>query len=109
VQAFVPDVTLYHRGSRVASHSVSTNAAVIDIGELDMATQQVTAQHIVIEDGRVTQYPVKLRFAYAPELDLMARLAGMRLRERWAGWKGEPFGRSSGQHISVWEKDSKRR
>jgi hypothetical protein len=109
LQAFVPDLTLYTRGSRVAAQSVSTDAAVIDIGELDMATQQVTAQHIVIEDGRVTQYPVKLRFAYAPELDLMARLAGMQLRERWESWKREPFGPSSGRHISVWEKDSNRR
>lgn len=104
VQAFVPDVTLYNRGSRVASQSVSTEAAVIDIGELDMATQQVTAQHVVIKDGRVTMYPVKLRFAYPPELDLMARLAGLSLRERWGSWKRDPFGSSSGQHVSVWEK-----
>jgi SAM-dependent methyltransferase len=103
VQAFVPDVTLYHRGSRVATQFVSADTAVIDIGELEMATQQVTAQHVVIKDGRVTMYPVKLRFAYPPELDLMARLARLRLRERWAGWNREPFGPASGQHVSVYE------
>jgi hypothetical protein len=104
VQAFVPDVTLYNRGSRVASQSVSADTVVIDVGELDMATQQVTAQHLVIQEGSVKLYPVKLRFAYPPELDLMARLAGLRLRERWADWKRAPFAASSGQHVSMYER-----
>ena len=38
------------------------------------------------------------------ELDLMARLAGMRLRERWGGWRREPFTSESTKHVSVWEK-----
>jgi SAM-dependent methyltransferase len=108
VQAFVPDVTLYQRGARVAPQFIGMDRAVIDVAELDMATQQVTAQHLVIQDGRVTMYPVKLRFAYVPELDLMARLAGLGVRERWANWKREPFGPASGQHVSVWEKDAKK-
>jgi SAM-dependent methyltransferase len=109
VQAFVPDLTLFNRGSRVSAQHVGLDAAAFDLAELDMATQQVTAQHIVLRNGSVTLYPVTLRFAYAPELDLMGRLAGLRLRERWAGWKREQFGSSSGQHVSVWQKDSKRR
>ncbi len=44
------------------------------------------------------------RYVWPSELDLMARLAGMRLRERWGGWKREPFTNDSTQHISVWEK-----
>ncbi len=56
------------------------------------------------EHGSVTMYPVKLRFAYPPELDLMARLAGLRLRQRFAGWRSEPFSASSGQHISMYER-----
>lgn len=108
-QAFVPDMTLYQRGSRVASQHVGLDVAVIDVAELDMAAQQVTAQHVIIQDGRVTLFPVKLRFAFPSELDLMARLAGLSLRERWGGWKREPFGPSSGQHISVWEKVSQTR
>jgi SAM-dependent methyltransferase len=105
VQAFVPDLTLFNRGARVAAQHVGLDIATFDVAELDMAAQQVTAQHVVLRDGSVTLYPVKLRFAYAPELDLMARLAGLALRERWAGWKREPFGPSSGQHVSVWEKE----
>src|SRR6266508_1348045 len=103
IQAFVPDVTLFTRGARLATQFVGVDTAVVDVAELDMASQQVITQHVVLEDGRVSMYPVKLRFAYAPEMDLMARLGGMRLRERWAGWNKEPFGAGSGQHISVYE------
>jgi hypothetical protein len=45
-----------------------------------------------------------VRYAWPSELDLMAELAGMRLRDRWAGWKKEPFGSSSTRHISVYER-----
>src|SRR5438445_494843 len=44
------------------------------------------------------------RYAWPAELDLMAQLAGMRLRERWSGWKREPFASDSRQHVSIWEK-----
>ena len=47
---------------------------------------------------------IPFRYVWPAELDLMAQLAGMRLRERWAGWKREPFTSESGQHVSVWEK-----
>ena len=47
---------------------------------------------------------IPFRYVWPAELDLMARLAGMRLRERWSGWRREPFTSESRQHISVWEK-----
>jgi hypothetical protein len=47
------------------------------------------------------------RYVWPAELDLMARLAGMRLRDRWAGWTREPFTGESRQHVSVWEKPSR--
>jgi len=49
-------------------------------------------------------YPVEVRYAWPSELDLMARLAGLRLRERWGGWSREAFGASSGAHVSVYER-----
>jgi hypothetical protein len=54
------------------------------------------------EEG-VRMYPVQIRYAYPPELDLMARLAGLRLRARWGGWKGEPYSAASERHVSVYE------
>ena len=47
---------------------------------------------------------MRIRFAYVPELDLMARLAGLRLRERWAGWHREPLRDGAAEHVSVWER-----
>jgi hypothetical protein len=49
---------------------------------------------------------VPFRYAWPAELDLMARLAGMTLRERWSGWKREQFTSESTKHVSVWEKPS---
>jgi hypothetical protein len=58
----------------------------------------------VIVDGRVERLSIPFRYAWPSELDLMAQLAGMRLRERWSGWKREPFTSDSRRHVSVWEK-----
>ena len=49
-------------------------------------------------------FPVKVRFSWPGELDLMARLAGLRLRERWGGWQREPFTSDSPIHISIYER-----
>jgi len=104
IQAFMPDLTLFDRGSRVVVTDLDPDQAVLDLGRIDPAGQQITTQHVVIEAGQLRSYPVKLRYAWPSELDLMARLAGLRLRERWGGWDRRPFGASSAQHISVYEK-----
>ena len=51
-------------------------------------------------------WSIPFRYAWPAEYDLMARLAGMRLRERWAGWRREPFTAESAKHVSVWEKSA---
>ena len=71
--------------------------------EYDVKTQGLTSHHFEIVDGRVERLSIPFRYVWASELDLMAQLAGMRLRERWAGWKREPFTSESRQHVSVWE------
>ena len=72
--------------------------------EYDVANQGLTSHHFEIVNGRVERLSIPFRYAWPSELDLMAELAGMRLRERWAGWNGEPFTSESRQHVSVWEK-----
>jgi hypothetical protein len=72
--------------------------------EYDVATQISYSHHYFITDGRCEIFSAPYRYVWPSELDLMARLAGMRLRERWAGWEREPFASASGKHISVWEK-----
>jgi Methyltransferase domain len=70
----------------------------------DVVTQRLSGQHYHFDDGTVEASPTEMRYAWPSELDLMARLAGMRLRDRWAGWRREPFTGLSPSHVSVYEK-----
>jgi hypothetical protein len=72
----------------------------------DVVTQRFSSQHLYIVDGRLEAFPVEFRYAWPAELDLMARLAGMRLEHRWAGWQREPFTSVSLSHVSVYATDS---
>jgi SAM-dependent methyltransferase len=74
------------------------------IDEYDVASQGLTSHHIGVVDGRLESTSIPFRYVWPSELDLMAQLAGMTLRERWSGWKREPFTNDSRQHVSVWEK-----
>jgi SAM-dependent methyltransferase len=71
--------------------------------EYDVAAQGVVSHHYWIDDGKVDVLAPPFRYVWPSELDLMARLAGMTLRERWGGWKREPFTADSGKHVSVWQ------
>jgi SAM-dependent methyltransferase len=72
--------------------------------EYDVANQRLISHHLSIVDGHVERLSVPFRYTWPAELDLMAQLAGMRLRERWSGWRREPFTSDSRKHVSVWEK-----
>jgi len=76
----------------------------VGIDEYDAATQRLVSHHFELVEGRWERLSVPFRSASPGELDLMAELAGLRLRERWSGWKREPFTSSSRKHVSVWEK-----
>jgi SAM-dependent methyltransferase len=70
----------------------------------DVATQAMRGHYVEFVDGRGQYSTIPFRYVWPAELDLMARLAGMTLRERWAGWRREPFTSDSPKHVSVWEK-----
>lgn len=70
----------------------------------DVVTQRLSGQHYYFEDGAFRPSPIELRYAWPAELDLMARLAGMRLEQRWGGWAGEPFTGLSPAHVSIYRK-----
>jgi SAM-dependent methyltransferase len=74
------------------------------IDEYDVVTQRLTSHHFDLVDGRFQLVSIPFRYVWPAELDLMAELAGMALRGRWAGWKREPFTNDSRKHVSVWEK-----
>jgi SAM-dependent methyltransferase len=103
MEAFVPDVTRFSGGQVNWATKITPEEVLLDVGKHDVATQRVVSQKIVITEGNIRLYPAEMRYAYPPELDLMAQLAGLRLRERWSNWKREPFTSESGQHISIYE------
>jgi hypothetical protein len=70
----------------------------------DTPTQRLSGRHYEFQDGKVVANPIEMRYAWPAELDLMARLAGMRLEDRWAGWRREPFTALSPSHVSVYAK-----
>jgi SAM-dependent methyltransferase len=76
----------------------------VGIDEYDADTQRLVSHHFKLRDGHWERLSVPFRAASPGELDLMARLAGMRLRERWSGWARDPFTAESTSHVSVWEK-----
>ena len=76
----------------------------VGVDELDFDTQRLVSHHFNLVDGRWQRFSIPFRSVSPAELDLMARLAGMSLRERWSGWKREPFTSESPKHVSVWQK-----
>ncbi len=86
----------------VAAASVDTDRVVLEVGRYDPSTQLIDKNRVRIGPGGTSLAPVSLRFAWPSELDLMARLAGLRLRSRWGGWRGEQFSATSRRHVSVY-------
>jgi SAM-dependent methyltransferase len=102
IEVGVPELQRLPPGETVRAFHVSETRWGLD--EYDVAEQGLTSHHFELVDGRVERNSVPFRYAWPAELDLMAQLAGMTLRERWAGWKREPFTSESREHVSVWEK-----
>lgn len=103
MEAFVPDPARFDRNQRTSVSDVAVDSAMLEVARYQPATQRVDAQHIFLRHGQPPDVvPVRLRFAWPSELDLMGRLAGLVLRDRWGGWDRRPFGDHSTQHISVW-------
>ena len=104
VQAFVPDLARFDRSQRVQAFSIEVDSVRIDASIHDLANQRIDAQLMQMTAEGVRMFPVQLRYAWPSELDLMARLAGLRLRERWSGWDRAPFTSASTSHVSVYER-----
>lgn len=102
IEAFVPDLTRFDRGQRVDVSRVETGEVVIDASMHDPVNQRTRSSHIVFTEGGTRMFPVHIRYAWPSELDLMAELAGLVLKERWSGWRNQPFTASSEAHVSVY-------
>ena len=102
IEVLVPRLRRLPPGERFQPFAVSPTHLGFD--EYDVARQGLISHHYWIEEGGIEVLSPPFRYVWPAELDLMARLAGMSLRERWAGWAQEPFTSESEKHVSVWEK-----
>lgn len=104
VELWVPELRRLPEGQKVAPASIGPTHIVFD--EFDLATQGCISHHYRHDpDGTVRYGSGRFRYAWPAELDLMARLAGMRLEKRYADWCRNPFGSESSSHVSVWRKE----
>jgi SAM-dependent methyltransferase len=103
VEAFVPTfLTRLRDNQYVDAESIQVNEVWLDIGRHDPVAQTLEESHVVLSREGVRVYPIVTRYAWPSELDLMARIAGLRLKERWGGWGREPFTAASASHVSVY-------
>jgi SAM-dependent methyltransferase len=102
IEVGVPELRRLPPGDTFVAFDVSSTHLGFD--EYDVAKQGLISHHHSLVDGQWEAASVPFRYVWPAELDLMARIAGMTLKERWSGWKREPFTSESTKHVSVWEK-----
>jgi SAM-dependent methyltransferase len=102
IEVGIPDLQRLPPGETMRVFHASQTHWGVD--EYDVANQGLTSHHFELVGGRFERLSIPFRYTWPAELDLMAQLGGMRLRERWSGWKREPFTSDSRKHVSVWEK-----
>jgi SAM-dependent methyltransferase len=102
IEVGVPALQRLPPGETVRAFDVSATRLGFD--EYDVVSQGLISHHYSVVEGTLEVHSVPFRYVWPSELDVMARLAGMTLRERWGGWKREPFTSDSTKHVSVWEK-----
>ncbi len=102
IEVGIPQLQRLPPGETVLAFDVSPTHLGFD--EYDVVSQGLISRHYSLVNGQFEVSSLPFRYVWPSELDLMARLAGMTLRERWSGWKREPFTSDSTRHVSVWEK-----
>ena len=102
IEVGIPDLQRLPPGETVRPFTVTPERLGFD--EYDIAAQGMISHHYWVEEGKLEVFSAPFRYVWPAELDLMARLAGMSLRERWSSWNREPFTSESREHVSVWVK-----
>ena len=102
IEAFVPNLTRYTRNQSVTVTKIELDSVQLDFNRHDPVNQAIDVQVVTFGERGNTLRPIRMRYAWPAELDLMARLAGLPLRERWGGWAREEFDAASTQHVSLY-------
>jgi SAM-dependent methyltransferase len=102
IEVYIPQLQRLPPGETI--HAFTMTPTHLGFEQYDVATQIAFSHHYWVADGQLETFSAPFRYVWPSELDLMARLAGMSLRERWSDWTREPFTSDSTNHVSVWEK-----
>jgi SAM-dependent methyltransferase len=103
VHSWTPRPSRFDHGQTLRTADVSDYGVSIEAARHDASTQRIDVQYISVDaEGGIELYPIHLRYAWPAELDLMARIAGMRLVERFGGFRNEPFTDTSPDQVSVY-------
>ena len=105
MEVVVPDLRRLPYGERFVIFDASETHWGID--EYDVATQGLVSHHFDVHEDKLHKSAGQFRYVWPSELDLMAQLAGLELRERWDGWTRAPYTNDSRQHVSVWAKPTR--
>ena len=103
IEVMVPRLRSIAPGERIHVFSYESPEEM-GFDEYDVANQGLVSHHVWVDDGKRETLSIPFRYAWPAELDLMARIGGMKLRERWSDWNREPFTSESANHVSVWHK-----
>jgi SAM-dependent methyltransferase len=103
VEAWIPDLARFHRGRSLWPRAIGANAVALEAATIDPVRQTMETTQVRFTEGGLRLYPANHRYAWPAELDLMARLSGMRLFERWQDWRRSPCTPDSATHISIYE------
>ena len=104
IDAFVPDFAAFTENQSVKTRHVGRDMAMIEAVQHDRAAQILEFQRMWFASGGTRLVPLRMRYAWPSEIDLMARLAGLELSDRWGGWQKQPFDMASRMHVSVYRK-----
>lgn len=104
VHSFVPDVSRYDENQHLRASLPDLASVRLDVSIHDAVNQLIDFRHLHLTEDGIRMYPGRLRYVWPAELDLMARLAGLRLRARWGDWQRAPFTAQSGSYIAIYER-----
>jgi len=102
-EGFVPDPARFTANQRVHVTRLEPTRLDVLVANHDPVQQRVASQHVVVGPQGMQMFPVEIRYVWPSELDLMAQLAGLHLRERWGDWQRGPY-TGSGGHVSIYER-----
>lgn len=102
LECFVPDLARFHRGQSLTASRITDDDVRLDASRHDPVRQQVFSSVLRLGNAAISVHPIRLRYAWPAEMDLMALMAGLRLKERLGGWGRERFTAASTGHVSIY-------